>query len=51
MFRVLSLLLLSVIVVFAAGADLGAGTKADELNVPAIVMFFIFVSATLGITY
>lgn len=51
MFRILSLLLLSVIVVFSAGADLGAGTKAEELNVPAIVMFFIFVSATLGITY
>jgi cation/acetate symporter len=51
MFRILSLLLLSVVVIFAAGADLGAGTKAEELNVPAIVMFFIFVSATLGITY
>ena len=36
---------------FAAGADLGAGTKADEINVPAVVMFFLFVSGTLGITY
>ena len=47
------LLLLSILVVsaFAAGADLGAGTKADELNVPAIVMFFLFVAGTLGITY
>ena len=48
--KVISLLLLSVAVVFAAGADLGAGTKADELNVPAIVMFFIFVAGTLYIT-
>lgn len=47
------LLLLSILVVsaFAAGADLGAGTKADELNVPAIIMFFLFVAGTLGITY
>jgi cation/acetate symporter len=35
----------------AAGADLGSGTKAEELNVPAIVMFFIFVAGTLFITY
>jgi len=47
------LLLLSILAVsaFAMGGDLGAGTKADELNVPAIVMFFAFVAATLGITY
>ena len=51
MLKILSLLLISVVAVFAAGADLGAGTKADELNVPAIIMFFIFVAATLGITY
>jgi len=50
--RILSLFILaSLTVAFAAGADLGAGTKADELNVPAIVMFFIFVAGTLGITY
>jgi cation/acetate symporter len=41
----------SLTVALAAGADLGAGTKAEELNVPAIAMFFIFVAATLGITY
>jgi hypothetical protein len=40
--KVISLLLLSVAIVFAAGGDLGAGTKADDLNVPAIIMFFIF---------
>ncbi len=49
--RILSLLFISVAVAFAAGADLGAGTKAEELNVPAIIMFFLFVFATLGITY
>ncbi|MEA2049521.1 MAG: cation acetate symporter [Campylobacterota bacterium] len=49
--KVITLLMLTAAVAFGAGADLGAGTKADELNVPAIVMFFIFVFATLGITY
>ena len=37
-------------VLFAAG-DMAGGTKADEMNVPAVIMFFIFVAATLGITY
>jgi len=50
MAKILSLLLLSAVVLFAAGADLGAGTKAEELNVPAIIMFLIFVAATLFIT-
>jgi cation/acetate symporter len=50
MLKILSALMLSVVAVFAAGADLGAGTKQD-LNVPAIVMFLLFVLATLGITY
>ncbi|WP_373028466.1 cation acetate symporter [Sulfurovum sp.] len=50
--KILSLFMVtSITVAFAAGADLGAGTKADEINIPAIVMFFIFVAATLGITY
>jgi cation/acetate symporter len=48
--KVLSLFLLTVAVAFAAGADLGAGTKAEELNVPAVIMFFIFVAGTLFIT-
>ena len=48
--KVLLVLSLFVVSVFAAGADMGAGTKAEELNVPAIVMFFVFVAATLGIT-
>jgi cation/acetate symporter len=46
--KVLSLLLLSVAAVFAAG-DISGGTK-QELNVPAIIMFFLFVAATLWIT-
>lgn len=50
--RILSLLMLAgLTVAMAAGADLGEGTKAEELNVPAIVMFLIFVAGTLGITY
>ncbi|MCH9740246.1 MAG: cation acetate symporter [Epsilonproteobacteria bacterium] len=50
--RILSLLMVAgIAVAMAAGADLGAGTKAEELNVPAIVMFFLFVAGTLGITY
>lgn len=50
--RILSLLMVAgLTAAMAAGADLGAGTKAEELNVPAIIMFFIFVTGTLGITY
>jgi cation/acetate symporter len=50
--RILSLFMTaSLTAALAAGADMGAGTKAEELNIPAIVMFFIFVAATLGITY
>jgi cation/acetate symporter len=48
--KILSLMSIFAVALFAAGADLGEGTKQD-LNVPAIVMFFIFVFATLGITY
>ncbi len=49
--RILLLLSILVISAFAAGGDLGSGTKAEELNIPAIVMFFAFVAGTLGITY
>ncbi len=35
---------------FAAG-DLGGEVKKSAINIPAIIMFLIFVSATLGITY
>lgn len=50
MLKILSLITLFCVAAFAAGADLGAGTKAEELNVPAVVMFFIFVAGTLMIT-
>ena len=49
--RLLTLLSLSAVALFAAGESLGLEAKAKELNIPAIVMFFIFVGATLGITY
>ena len=50
--RILSLFMLAgFTAAMAAGADLGAGTKAEEMNVPAVVMFLIFVAGTLGITY
>lgn len=48
--KILSLFAISAIALLAAG-DIAGGTKAESLNVPAIVMFFLFVAATLGITY
>ncbi|MDA7818306.1 cation acetate symporter [Sulfurimonas sp.] len=48
--RVITFLLLSAIVLYGAGAIEGQIVK-QELNISAIVMFLIFVSATLGITY
>jgi len=50
MLKILSLIALFCVAAFAAGADLGAGTKADELNIPAVIMFFLFVAGTLMIT-
>ncbi len=47
--RILSLLAIFAVAVFAAGGGMEGGTKQD-LNVPAIIMFFIFVAATLFIT-
>lgn len=47
--KVLSLLMVFAVALFASG-DIAGGTKQD-LNVPAIIMFFLFVAATLGITY
>ena len=50
--RILSLFMVAgLTAAVAAGADLGAGTKTEELNIPAIVMFLLFVAGTLGITY
>lgn len=48
--RVFLFLILGAVGVFAAGVIEGEAIKKD-LNVPAIVMFVIFVGATLGITY
>lgn len=50
MSRIFLFLILGTVGVFAAGAIEGEAIKKD-LNVPAIVMFVIFVGATLGITY
>nr|WP_203572196.1 MULTISPECIES: cation acetate symporter [Deefgea] len=46
-----SLLLVSSLPTWAAGAIEGAAEKRHDLNLPAIVMFLIFVAFTLGITY
>ena len=49
--RLLALLGLSAVALLAAGDSLGLEASRKELNIPAIVMFFIFVGATLGVTY
>ena len=50
MFRILALLSIFAVALFAAGDASFEATKR-ELNIPAIIMFFIFVGGTLGITY
>jgi len=47
--KILSLLMFGAVALFASG-DIAGGTKQD-LNIHAVIMFFIFVAATLGITY
>jgi cation/acetate symporter len=49
MLKILSLLFIGIVFAFGAG-NIEAGTKADNLNISAIVMFFIFVAGTLYIT-
>ncbi len=49
MFKIFAILTLLAAGLFAAGDSLGDMGKSD-LNVPAIIMFFIFIAATLGIT-
>jgi cation/acetate symporter len=51
MTRILALLAISVVSLFAAGAIEGEVAKRDTLNISAIVMFVVFVGATLFITY
>ena len=50
MIKILALISIFAITVFAAGDATFEGVK-NELNIPAIVMFFIFIGATLGVTY
>ncbi len=50
MIRILALISIFAIAVFAAG-DANFDASKRELNIPAIIMFFIFVGGTLGITY
>jgi len=50
MFRILTLISIFAIAAFAAGDATFEATKRD-INIPAIVMFFIFIGATLGVTY
>ncbi|OYY55417.1 MAG: cation acetate symporter, partial [Sulfurovum sp. 28-43-6] len=50
--RILSLLMtVGLTAALAVGTDIGQTAKAESMNIPAIVMFFIFVAATLGVTY
>ena len=50
MIKLLALLSIFSVSVFAAGDASFEATKRD-LNIPAIIMFFIFIVGTLGITY
>jgi cation/acetate symporter len=50
MFKFLALISIFTIAAFAAGDATFEATKRD-INVSAIVMFFIFIGATLGVTY
>ncbi|MAC82690.1 MAG: cation acetate symporter, partial [Arcobacter sp.] len=50
MFRILGLLSILAVALFAAG-DASFDASKRELNIPAIIMFFIFVGGTLCITY
>ncbi len=50
MFRILALISTFVITAFAAGDATFEAVQRD-INISAIVMFFIFIGATLGVTY
>ena len=50
MLKIFALLSILAITVFAAGDSLGDMGKSN-LNIPAIIMFFIFIAGTLGVTY
>ena len=50
MFRILALISIFAVAVFAAG-DASFEAVQRDINIPAIVMFFVFIGATLGVTY
>lgn len=50
MFKILALISILALSAFAAGDATFEAVKRD-LNIPAIIMFFIFIMGTLGITY
>jgi cation/acetate symporter len=50
MLKILALITIFALTAFAAGDATFEATKR-ELNIPAIIMFFIFIVGTLGITY
>ena len=50
MFKILALITIFALSAFAAGDATFEAVKR-ELNVPAIIMFFIFIAGTLGITF
>ncbi len=49
-FRITALLSICTLALFAAG-DASFEASKRELNIPAIIMFFIFIGGTLGVTY
>ena len=50
MFKILALITIFALSAFAAGDATFEAVKRD-LNIPAIIMFFVFIVGTLGITY
>ncbi len=50
MFKILALITIFALTAFAAG-DASFEAVKRELNIPAIIMFFVFIVGTLGITY
>lgn len=49
MLKILALISIFAISLFAAGDATFEGKR--DLNIPAIIMFFVFIAGTLGITY
>mgnify|MGYP000317173947 FL=1 len=50
MFKILALISIIALGAFAAGDATFEASKRD-LNIPAIIMFFVFIAGTLGVTY